>query len=42
MNSAMRQQKKKTTEDLADTFVYHIGNGFGIPRHFAKDYDLVF
>ena len=37
---AMRQQKK-TAEDLTETCVYH-GNGYGIPRHFAKDYDLVF
>ena len=40
----MRQQKKKkqTPKDLAETFVYYIGNGFGIPGRFAKDYDLVF
>ena len=35
-------KKKKTAEDLAETFAYHIGNGFDIPQHFAKDYDLVF
>ena len=35
-------KKKKTAEDLAETFAYHIGNGFNIPQHFAKDYDLVF
>ena len=28
---------KKTVEDLAETFVYHIGNSFGIPPHFSKD-----
>ena len=39
--SAMHQQKK-TAEDSAEIFVYHVSNGFGIPRHFAEDYDLVF
>ena len=29
-------------EDSIDTFVYYVGNGFGMPRHFAKDYGLVF
>ena len=33
---------KKVVEDLAETFVYHIGNSFGILRHFSKDEDLVF
>ena len=33
---------KKTAKDLAETFVIHVGNGFGIPWHFAKDCDLVF
>ena len=33
---------KKTAEDSAEIFVYHVSNGFGIPRHFAEDYDLVF
>ena len=33
---------KKTAEDSIDTFVYYLGNGFGMPRHFAKGYDLVF
>ena len=33
---------KKTAEDLAEAFAYHVGNGLGIPRDFAKDYDLVF
>ena len=33
---------KKIAEDEAETFVYYIGNGFRIPRHFAKGYDLVF
>ena len=32
---------KKTAED-SETFVYYVDNGFGIPRHFAKGYDLVF
>ena len=31
---------KKTAEDLAETFVYHVS--FAIPHHFDKDYDLVF
>ena len=25
-----------------DTFVYYVGNGFGMPQHFAKGYDLIF
>ena len=33
---------KKTVEDSIDTFVYYLGNDFGMPWHFAKDYDLVF
>ena len=33
---------KETAEELVETFLYHVGNGFGIPRHFAKDYDLGF
>ena len=39
---------KKTAKNLAETFciyihdMYHVGNGFGIPWHFAKEYDLVF
>ena len=33
---------KKTVEDSKDTFVHYLGNGFGIPRHFAERYDLVF
>ena len=32
----------KTTKDLAETFAYHVGNGFSIPWLFATDYDLVF
>ena len=35
-------QQKKTAKDLAETFVYLVGNGFGIPGYFAKDYHLVF
>ena len=37
--SAMCQQKK-TAENLLETFVYHVGNGFGVPRHVTKDYDF--
>ena len=33
---------KKTAEDSAETFVYYVSNGFGIPQHFAKGSDLVF
>ena len=33
---------KETAKGLAGTFVYHISNGFNIPPHFAKGYDLVF
>ena len=25
-----------------ETFVYYVSNGFGIPWHFVKGYDLVF
>ena len=32
----------KTAEDSIDIFAYYLGNGFGMPRHFAKGYDLVF
>ena len=32
----------KTAEDLAENFVYYVGNGFVIPRHFAKNYNLIF
>ena len=39
--SGMRRQKK-TAKDSAQTFVHYVGNGFGIPRNFAKGYDLVF
>ena len=37
-----QKKKKKNVKDSVETFVYYIGNGFSIPRHFAKDYDLVF
>ena len=43
--SAIQQQqkkKKKTAEDSAETFVYYAGNGFGIPRRFAKGDNLFF
>ena len=33
---------KKTAEDSVETFLYYVGNGFGIPRHFVKGSDLVF
>ena len=32
--------KNKKTEDSAETFVYYVGNGFGIPRHFARSFGL--
>ena len=32
----------KTAEDSIDIFAYYLGNGFGMPRHFAKGYDLIF
>ena len=28
---------KEAAEDSAKTIVYQVGNGFGIPQHFAKD-----
>ena len=39
--STMRWQKI-IAKGLAETCVYHVSNGFSIPWHFAKDYDLVF
>ena len=33
---------KKTVEDSAETFVYYVRNGIGIPQHFAKGCDFVF
>ena len=39
--SVMRRQKK-TAEDSIDTFVYYVGNGFGMSWYFAKRYDLIF
>ena len=38
--SATRRQK--TAEDSTDTFVYYVCNGLGMPRHFAKGFDLIF
>ena len=32
--------KNKKTEYSAETFVYYVGNGFGIPRHFARSFGL--
>ena len=37
-----KRRQKGTAEDSAETFVYYVGNGFGIPQNFAKGYDLVF
>ena len=37
-----KKKKKKTAEDSAETFVYHVSNAFGIPRDFIKGSDLVF
>ena len=34
-------RRQKTAEDSIDTIVYYLSNGFGMPRHFAKGYDLV-
>ena len=33
--------RQKTAKNLAEAFVYHVGNGLDIPQHFAKGYDLV-
>ena len=33
---------KKPAKYSAETFAYYVGNGFAIPRHFAKSYDLFF
>ena len=38
----LRKKNKKTTEDSIDSFLYFVDNGFGMPRHFAKGYELVF
>ena len=34
--------RKKTAKDSAENFTYYIDNGFCVPQHFAKGYDLVF
>ena len=34
--------QKNNCWNLAEVFAYHVGNGFGIPWPFAKDYDLIF
>ena len=34
--------RKKYAKNLAETFAYHVSSGFGIPLHFAKNYDLFF
>ena len=39
---SQKKKKKKTAEDSAETFVYHVSNAFGIPRDFIKGSDLVF
>ena len=40
--SAIRQQKNCQRLPKTDTFVYYVGNGFNIPRYFAKGYGLIF
>ena len=40
--SAKKKKEKKAGKDSAQTFVYYVGTGFGIPRHSAEDYDLFF
>ena len=39
--SAIHQQQKKA-QDSAEAIEYYLGNGFSIPQHFAKGYDLFF
>ena len=34
--------KSTAAEDSAETFVYYVGNGFGIRRNFTEGYDLFF
>ena len=34
--------QKNFAEDLAEIFVYYLSNGFDIPWHFVKGYDLFF
>ena len=36
--SAIRRQKN--AKDSTETFLYYVGNCFGLPRHFAKGYAL--
>ena len=33
---------KIPAKDSRDTLAYYVRNGFDMPQHFAKDYDLVF
>ena len=33
---------QKNAKNTTETFVYYIDNGFGMPQHFPKGYDLVF
>ena len=33
---------KNIAKDSGETFSYYIGNGFSMPQHFAKGYDLFF
>ena len=37
----LAKKKKKIAEDLAETFVHHVNNGFGIPQHFDQGYNSV-
>ena len=41
-NISAKKKKKKSAKDSIKTFVYYVGNGCGIPRHFAKGNNLIF
>ena len=37
---ALKIYQQKTAEDSSEIFVYYVGNGFDMPQHFTKGYDL--
>ena len=42
LGSAIHRQKNCRKLPMTDTIVYYVGNGFDIPRYFAKSYGLIF
>ena len=41
-NKKKKKKKKKSAKDSIKTSVYYVGNGCGIPQHFAKGNNLIF